>query len=56
MVEGVFALFSFDGEYVAEAFFEEVSPPQSRVGLGDPVELVALTCVEVVGVLPECVA
>ena len=32
----------FDGEHVAEAFFEEVGPPQSRVGLSDPVELMAV--------------
>jgi hypothetical protein len=47
---------SLDGEHVAEAFFEEVGPPESRVGIGYRVELLALPSVEVVGVLPQRVA
>ena len=47
---------SFDPEHVAEAFFEEIGSPESRVGFGDPVELLMLAWVEVVGVLPQCVA
>ncbi len=49
-VERFFAFFSFDGEHVAEAFFEKVGPPQFGVGLGDPVELLTLTWVEIIGV------
>ena len=55
-VECLFAFVAFDGEHVAQSFFEEVGAPQSRVGLGDPVELVALTAGEVAGVLPQRVA
>ena len=55
MVERFFAFGPFDGEHVAEAFFEKVGPPQSRVGFGYPVELLTLTWVEIVGVLPQCV-
>ena len=50
------AFFAFDGERVAQSFFEEVGAPQAWVGLGDPVELAALPAGEVAGVLPECVA
>ena len=46
----------FDGEHVAQAFFEEVAAVETRVGLGDPVELVALAVGEVLGVLPQRVA
>ena len=45
--------FSFDGEHVAESFFEEVGPPQFGVGLGDPVELLTLPSVEIVRVFPQ---
>ncbi len=55
-VERLFAFFAFDREHVAQSFFEEVGAPQPRVGLGDPVELVALAAGEVAGVLPERVA
>ncbi len=55
-VECFFAFFSFDPEHVAESFFEEVGPPQFWIGFGDPVELLALTRVEGVGVLPQRVA
>ena len=51
-----FAFVAADGEDVAESFFEQVGAPELRVGLGDPVELVALPVGEVVGVLPEGVA
>ena len=51
-VECFFAFDAFDSEHIAEAFFEEVSPPQFGVGLGYPVELLALPSVEVVGVFP----
>ena len=46
----------FDREHEPEAFFEEVRPPQSRVGLRDPVQLFSLTHVEIAGVLPQRVA
>src|SRR5439155_4804549 len=39
-----------------QTFLEQVGAPESRVGLGDPVELVALSVREVLGVLPEGVA
>ena len=55
-VEGFFAVLSFDSEHVAEPFFEEIGSPQFRIGFGDPVELLLLAWVEVVGVLPQCVA
>ena len=46
-VECFFVFGSFDGERVAEAFFEEVRLPQFWVGFGDPVEL--LTCAVMCG-------
>ena len=55
-VERGFAFFAFDREHVAQSFFEEIGAPESRVGLGDPVELVALPAGEVTGVLPQRVA
>ena len=48
--------FAFDRERVTQPFFEQVGAPQSRVGLGDPVELGALTAGEIAGVLPQRVA
>ena len=51
-VECDLAGFAFDRERVTQSFFEEVGAPQSRVGLGDPVELGALTTGEITGVLP----
>ena len=55
-VERVFAFFAFDREHVTQSFFEEVRAPQPRVGLGDPVELMALPAGEIAGVLPQRVA
>ena len=52
-LEGVFAGLAFNGEDVAQALFEQVAAIEARVGLGDPVELVALVVGEVLGVLPE---
>ena len=48
-----FAFVAFDGEHVSQRFFEQVGAPQPGVGLGDPVELVALFVGEVVVVLPQ---
>jgi hypothetical protein len=41
-VECDLAFVAPDREVVAQSFFEEVGAPESRVGLGDPVELVTL--------------
>src|SRR3954447_24264141 len=41
-LEGVFAGLAFDGEDVAQALSEQVAAIEARVGLGDPVELLAL--------------
>ena len=48
--ECFFAFGPFDSEHIAESFFEEVGPSQFGVGLGDPVELLTLTWVEIIGV------
>ena len=53
---GLLAVLSFDGEYVAESFSEEVGPPECWLGPDYRVELLALPTVEVVGVLPQRVA
>ena len=55
-VECLFAFVAFDCEHVTQSFFEEVRAPQPRVGLGDPVELMALTAGEITRVLPQRVA
>src|SRR5256885_17257071 len=48
--------FAFDGEHVAQGFFEQVGAVQPGVGFGDPGQLVALPVGEVLGVLPQRVA
>ena len=56
VVERFFAFGAFDGEDVAQRLFEQVGPPQPRVGLGDPIELVSLSDAEITGVLPQRIA
>ena len=50
-IERDLAFFAIDCEHVAQSFFEEVRAPQSRGGLRDPVELVALPTGEITRVL-----
>jgi hypothetical protein len=47
---------ALDGEDVAQPFFEQVAAVQSRIGFGDPGELVALAVGEILRVLSEGVA
>ena len=56
LVEGFFAGVALEREHDAESFFEQVGAPQPGIGLGDPVQLVALVVGEVLGVLPQRVA
>jgi hypothetical protein len=42
---------ALDGEYVAQALFEQVGAVEPRVGVRDPRELVVLLVGEVLGVL-----
>jgi len=56
LVERVLAFVASDRERVAQSFLEEIGAPQPLVGLGDPVELVALAAGEVTGVLPQRIA
>lgn len=55
-VQGDLAGFALDGEDVAQGFFEQIGAVEAGVGLGDPVQFVALPLGEVVGVLPQRVA
>ena len=55
-VQGLFSFLSFDGEDMAQAFFEQIGAVQSGIGLGDPGQLVVLAFGEVLGVLPQGVA
>ena len=55
-IQGDLAGLALGDEHVAQAFFEQVAAVQSRVGFGDPRQLLPLPVGEVVGVLPQRVA
>jgi hypothetical protein len=55
-VERLLTGLAFEHEHGAQALLEQVGPPESGIGPGDPVQLLALTIGEVLGVLPQRVA